>query len=268
MRFNRVFVLTALLLTFTSCAKKANEPWLYYSSGAGLNNAVLYVNENPTNQGRAFSHFVIEGVNWVHLKGEAGENGYQFQVVKKQRLLSSEYQDVINQESSEPGQVNRIFSFNQGNWWHWAWQDADEIKNFDEKDLNEIKAIIRQVIDNAKRPATKWEDLLPKAKTKMWTEDPEQLASGRELFEKSIKGIRGYKKLVYKECRPEDLVHFVGKQLVMVKAKTGPIFFVGQDEADKVEPKTGEVVWHYHIGADEMFFTKFNGQWTWLIPTP
>ncbi|MFT3866983.1 MAG: hypothetical protein QM715_00665 [Nibricoccus sp.] len=266
MRFNHVVVFAGLLLF--SCAKKANKPWLYYSSGAGLNDAVVYVNENPTNQGRAFSHFVIEGVNWVRLKGEAGENGYQFRVVKKPSLTGSVYEDVINQESAESGQVNRIFSFNQGEWWRWTWQDADEIKGFEEKDLHEIKAIIREVIENAKQPVTRWEDILPKAKTRMWSDDPEQLADGRKLCEKAIKGIRSYKKLVYQECRSEDLVHFVGKQLVMVKAKTGPIFYVGQDEADKAKPKTGEVVWNYFIGQDEMFFAKFNGQWTWLIPTP
>lgn len=266
MRFHRAFVFAAFFLA--ACAKKKEEPWYYYSSGAGLPDAVLYVNDNPTNQGRALSLFVVEGVNWIRLKGEAGEGGYEFRVIKTPRLLSSEYKVVIDQESPLPGEVNRIMSFNQGKWWHWAWQDADEIKDFGERDLSEIKAIVREVIDGAKRPVTAWSDLMPKGKSRMWSDDPQQIAQANELSDKALKAVRSYKKLSYRECSLDDLEHLVGKQLVLVKAKEGPIFFVGQDESEKPEAKIGEVVWNYSIGADEMFFAKFNGRWTWLVPIP
>ncbi len=266
MRFEHVAVFAALFLA--SCAKKKEEPWLYYSSGAGLNDAVLYVNGNPTNQGKAFSRFVIRGVNWVELTGVAGENGYRFSVVKTPGILSPSYRQIIDHEESQAGiAVHRRFSFNETAWWHWAWQDADEIEKFDARDLSEIKAIVRDAIEQAKRPKFKWDDLLRSPKSRLWSEDPELVAQGRAFNEKASKAINGYAKLVYRECRPEDLVASVGRQLVMLKAKEGPIFFVGNDEATDAEPRKGEVVWSFHYGADEMFFAKFNGEWTWLVPT-
>ncbi|MET0262886.1 MAG: hypothetical protein ABW223_08300 [Rariglobus sp.] len=254
----------------TSCSKEKenanDEPrQLYFASGFGLADAEIIVNGNPTNSGKAFTHFVISGQNKVQIKGVVGEGGYTFRLGKSSGLLASDYRDVLVHEEIKSGFTeDRTFSFKETTWPRWTWQDADRIESFGEKDLAEIKGIIREVFEAAKKL-----DLDQGLPVKKWTNDPVQLARTKELWDKAMAGVKSYDKLIYKVSPENELTALAGRQLVLIRTKSGdPIFYVGRDEDSIPEPVPGgPMVWNYFIGPDEMFFAKFNGKWSWLMPT-
>jgi hypothetical protein len=262
------FLLVGSLLS--SCSKKAEPSQLYYyASGAGLAGAEILVNGNPTNQGRAFSHFVISGVNWVQIKGDIPAGGYNFRLGKSPGLFSSEYRDVIvHQEERSGFSEDRIFSFNESNWPRWAWQDADQIESFEENDLKEIRSIVGQIFDALKKERPDAKTLFNLPRTKPWTDDPSVLKRTNDEILKVLWVINSYEKLIHERAPEEELTASVGKQLVLIRAKSGTIFYIGRDKKSIPEPEVGgKAVWNYSFGEDDMFFAKFNGQWTWLMPT-
>lgn len=261
--------LSILSLLILGCSPKPGDEGFYYISGAVDPGIELYVNGNPTNAGFALSLFVVQGENELEHRGDFTNRGFTLHLFKTKRIFSQSYKTVLKIERTmEEANKNATLSFHEPLWWHWRWQDAEDLGGtISPEDRARILEIVDDLCKKVERRDFDLESLMQERYFRLWSDDPDLIAKSQEIYELGRNEISKMEKLVFRRTAPSDLEFFVGSELVMVRPiEKGPIYYLGPESEEVEDEPNQEIKWTYSYSMEAMHFCKLDGDWVLLVP--
>ena len=266
-----IFLLLSLVsfCVLTACSKKPDEEGYYFMSGTVDDGVEIYLNGNPLNQGHAMSLFVVEGTNRIELRGEFKDEGYSLMVTKTKNLFSSDFRKIVERSCDvEAANNNKCISFEEENWWHWKWQDADDLQDVGDADFAIMHNMLDHICTRMQQEGFDPADIEANMPSHVWwTEDEEMLERTREQLAKFTAKVKEAKKMIFNRANKEDIEFLVGDKIVLMRATTRqPLYSLAPEQAVESEPDENGWTWNYKIETEEMYFAKFDGDWKLMLP--
>jgi hypothetical protein len=256
-------------LLVASCAKTPDHEGYYGLFGELEPGIEIYVNGNPTDEGQNLSLFIVQGENHIDLRGPFKERGFTLTVRKTKDFYGIDGKTITTAKRNlEEAKENSGFSFEEPTWWRWAWQDADlldsDLTGEDRKQIHGIVDDLCNKVANRQFGGHRW---VEEPFIRYWGDDRQLVTRAVEAESEALTQLQFPEPIYFSRVSPKEIEFLVGSQIVMVRSLDGALLSsLGPEPLAESSDYTGGFRGPFYYGIKVMFFSRFEGNWSFLLP--